>query len=94
MVGKKGVFGLKKCTVSGLKRQFDKWRLFSASTRGGGGPGVCTGNLGGGGGGAEAPFTAKTSPFFGENALFVGVEYSFHVKLRNGLRELTAFAEH
>ena len=38
--------------------------------RGGGGPGVCTGNLAGGGG-AEAPFTAKTSPFFGENALTV-----------------------
>ena len=32
MVGKKGVFELKKCTVSGLKRQFDKWHLFSAST--------------------------------------------------------------
>ena len=32
MVGKKGFFELKKCTVSGLKRQFDKWHLFSAST--------------------------------------------------------------
>ena len=36
---------------------------------GGGGPGVSTGNLGVGGGGAKAPFTAKTSPLFGENAL-------------------------
>ena len=36
--------------------------------RGGGGPGVRTGNLGAGGGGAEAPFTAKTSPLSGENA--------------------------
>ena len=35
MVGKKGLFELKKCTVSGLKRQLDKWHLFSASTRGG-----------------------------------------------------------
>ena len=33
MVGQKGHFELKKCTVSGLKRQFDKWHLFSASTR-------------------------------------------------------------
>ena len=32
MVGEKGLFELKKCTVSGLKRQFDKWHLFSAST--------------------------------------------------------------
>ena len=32
MVGKKGLFELKKCTVSGLKRQFDKWHLFSAPT--------------------------------------------------------------
>ena len=30
---------------------------------------MCTGNLGGGGGGAEAPFTVKMSPLFGENAL-------------------------
>ena len=35
MVGKKGLFELKKCTVSGLKRQFDKWHLFSAPTGGG-----------------------------------------------------------
>ena len=39
---------------------------------GGGGPGVCAGNLGGGGEGAEAPFTAKMSPVFGENAFFSG----------------------
>ena len=32
MVGKKGLFELKKRTVSGLKRQFDKWHLFSAPT--------------------------------------------------------------
>ena len=32
MVGKKNLFELKKCTVSGLKRQFDKWHLFSAPT--------------------------------------------------------------
>ena len=32
MVGKKGLFELKKCTVSRLKRQFDKWHLFSGST--------------------------------------------------------------
>ena len=37
MVGKKGLFELKKCTVSGLKRQFDKWHLFRAPTGGGGG---------------------------------------------------------
>ena len=37
-------------------------------TRGGGGPLASTGNLGVGGGGVEAPFTAKTSPLFGENA--------------------------
>ena len=36
MVGKKRLFELKKCTVSGLKRQFDKWHLFSAPTGGGG----------------------------------------------------------
>ena len=36
MVGKKGLFELKKCTVSGLERQFDKWHLFSAPTGGGG----------------------------------------------------------
>ena len=45
----------------------------SSRREGGGGVArVCTGNLEkgrGGGGGAEAPFTAKTSPFFGENAL-------------------------
>ena len=28
----KSLFELKNCTVSGLKRQFDKWHLFSAST--------------------------------------------------------------
>ena len=28
----KGLFELKKCTVSGLKRQFDKWHLFRAPT--------------------------------------------------------------
>ena len=32
MVGKKGLFELKNCTVSGLKRQFDKWHLFNAPT--------------------------------------------------------------
>ena len=32
MVGRKGLFELNKCTVSGLKRQFDKWHLFSAPT--------------------------------------------------------------
>ena len=37
MVGKKGLLELKKCTVSGLKRQFDKWHLFSAPTGGAGG---------------------------------------------------------
>ena len=42
--------------------------------RGGGARGVCGNFLGGGGGGRgrqgrRAPFTAKTSPFFGENAL-------------------------
>ena len=39
MVGKKGFFELKKCTVSGLKRQFDKWHLFRAPTGRGGGSG-------------------------------------------------------
>ena len=38
MVGKKGLFELKNCTVSGLKRQFDKWHLFRAPTGGGGVP--------------------------------------------------------
>ena len=28
------IFELKKCTVSGLKRQFDKWHLFRAPTEG------------------------------------------------------------
>ena len=37
MVGKKGLFELKKCTVSGFKRQPDKWHLFRAPTGGGGG---------------------------------------------------------
>ena len=32
MGGKKGRFELKKCTVSGLKRQFDRWHLFRAPT--------------------------------------------------------------
>ena len=32
MVGKKTLFELKRCTVSGLKRQFDKWHLFRAPT--------------------------------------------------------------
>ena len=36
---------------------------------GGGGQGCARGIWGGGAGGAEAPFTAKTSPFCGENAL-------------------------
>ena len=35
MVGKKGLLELKKRTVSRLKRQFDKWHLFSTSTGGG-----------------------------------------------------------
>ena len=35
MVGKKGFFELKTCTVSGLKSQFDKWHLFRAPTGGG-----------------------------------------------------------
>ena len=58
MVGKEGLFELKKCTVSGLERQFDKWHLFSAPTGGGGlsgeggrgrgREGVC-GEFGGGG---------------------------------------------
>ena len=43
MVGKKGLFELKKCTVSGLKRQFDKWHLFSAPT-GGGAAALCDPN--------------------------------------------------
>ena len=62
-----------------------------------------------GGGGGRAPFTAKTSPLFGENALIAQllvprfesrdgwhsfVQRWFHVKLRNGLRELTSFPEH
>ena len=40
------------------------------SSRRGGGARVrgVYGEFEGGGGGAEAPFTAKTSPFFGENA--------------------------
>ena len=29
---KKGLFELKKCTASRLKRQFDKWHLFRAPT--------------------------------------------------------------
>ena len=32
IVGKKGLFELKKCTVSGFKRQFGKWHLFRAPT--------------------------------------------------------------
>ena len=39
-----------------------------SSRRGGGGGGVY-GEFGGGGRGAEAPFTVKMSPLFGENAL-------------------------
>ena len=31
-VGRQSCFGPKKCTVSGLKRQFDKWHLFRAPT--------------------------------------------------------------
>ena len=34
MVGKKGLSELKKCTVSGLKCQFDKWHLFGAPEMG------------------------------------------------------------
>ena len=38
---------------------------------------MCTGTLGGGGGGAEAPFTVKTSPLFGENALRISKTVNF-----------------
>ena len=43
MVSKKGLFELKKCTVSGLQRQFDKWHLFSAPFLGGRGLGLGSG---------------------------------------------------
>ena len=54
----------------------------SRRERGGGGEGQgrVWGTLGGGGG-AEAPFTAKTSPFFGENAFPAIEKMQFRSKI-------------
>ena len=48
-------------------------------------------SLGGGQGGAKAPFTAKTSPFFGENALILEFRVFFETFLQTGGPKKTLF---